>query len=124
MPHHRDVPAANRRFAKVMRQSMTTAEFRLWQRLRKPGIEGCRFRRQAPVGPYIVDFFCPQKRLIVELDGDQHGFPVVMEADAERTEWLRQNGYVVIRFWNHEVTTNMEGVCDAIWAASRGERFD
>jgi very-short-patch-repair endonuclease len=124
VPHHRDVPTANRRFAKAMRQSMTTAEFRLWQRLRKPGIEGCRFRRQAPVGPFIVDFLCPQKRLIVELDGDQHGFPVAEEADAKRTEWLRQNGYVVIRFWNNEVMNNIEGVCEAIWASSRGEPSD
>jgi very-short-patch-repair endonuclease len=121
---HRDVPPANRRFAKAMRQSMTATEFRLWHRLRKPGIEGCRFRRQSPVGPYIVDFFCPQKKLIVEVDGDQHGFHVVEQADAKRTEWLRQNGYIVIRFWNRDVMSNIEGVCEAIWVASQGVHED
>ena len=55
-----------------MRQRMTDAEARLWLRLRKPGIEGLRFRRQTPIGPYIVDFFCPQHGLIVEVDGGQH----------------------------------------------------
>jgi very-short-patch-repair endonuclease len=68
MPRRR-VPLANRRFAKTMRQSMAPAEMRLWRRLRKLGIEGCRFRRQTPIGPYIVDFFCPERRLIVEVDG-------------------------------------------------------
>ena len=71
MPH-RSVPPTHRRFGKAMRQRMTDAEARLWLRLRKPGIDGLRFRRQAPIGPYIVDFFCPQHRLIVEVDGGQH----------------------------------------------------
>jgi very-short-patch-repair endonuclease len=58
-----------------MRREMTGAELRLWRRLRKPGIEGLRFRRQVPMGPYIVDFFCPEKKLIVELDGETTGCP-------------------------------------------------
>ena len=68
MPH-RTVPSSSRRFGKAMRQAMTPAEARLWSWLRKPGIPGMRFRRQVPIGPYIVDFLCPQKRLIVEVDG-------------------------------------------------------
>ena len=79
MPH-RSVPPAHRQFGKTMRQAMTQAEARLWLRLRKPGIAGLRFRRQAPIGPYIVDFVCPQHGLIVEGDGGQHA----RDADAAR----------------------------------------
>lgn len=80
MPHE-IVPPRNRRFAKAMRQDMTMAELHLWQHLRKPGLEGLRFRRQTPIGPYIVDFFCPERRLIVEVDGDQHGFDHIEARD-------------------------------------------
>jgi len=123
MPHH-SVPPANRRFAKVMRQSMTNAEMRLWQRLKKPGLESLRFRRQCPIGPYIVDFFCPEKGLIVEVDGDQHGYDSAAHADAKRIAWLEAKGYRVLRFWNTEVFENIEGVCEAILVASRGEKGD
>ena len=118
MPH-RQVPPRNRGFAKAMRRTMAPAEMRLWQRLRKPGIEGCRFRRQVPLGAYIVDFFCPERRLIVELDGDHHGFDSMRRADSERQRWLESQGHTVLRFWNDEVFKNIEGVCDAIFAASR-----
>ncbi len=114
MPH-RLVPPTNRRFGKQMRQRMTDAEARLWLRLRKPGIDGLRFRRQAPLGPYIVDFFCPQHRLIVEVDGGQHGD----DADAARDAWLAAQGYRVVRVWNNDVMENLEGVGAAISAAAR-----
>ncbi len=113
MPH-RSVPPTNRRFGKAMRQRMTDAEARLWLRLRKPGIDGLRFRRQAPIGPYMVDFFCPQHRLIVEVDGGQHGD----DADAARDAWLVAQGYRVMRVWNNDVMENLEGVCAAISAAA------
>jgi very-short-patch-repair endonuclease len=116
MPHQK-VPPRNRSFARSMRRVMQPAEMRLWQRLRKPGIEGCRFRRQAPIGPYIVDFFCPEHRLIVELDGDHHGFDAVQAADAQRARWLEREGHTVLRFSNREVFENIEGVCDAILIA-------
>ncbi len=111
------VAPANRRFAKAMRQEMTKAEARLWLRLRKPGIEGLRFRRQTPIGPYIVDFLCPQKRLIVELDGEQHGLHVAAQRDLSRDAWLSDQGYRILRFWNSDVMSNLDGVCDTIWAA-------
>ena len=114
MPH-RSVPPMNRRFGKAMRQRMTEAEARLWLRLRKPGIEGLRFRRQAPIGPYIVDFFCPQHRLVVEVDGGQHSDRV----DRERDAWLTAQGYRVVRVWNSDVMENVEGVCAAIATAAR-----
>jgi very-short-patch-repair endonuclease len=114
MPH-RSVPPTNRRFGKAMRQCMTDAEARLWLHLRKPGIDGLRFRRQALIGPYIVDFFCPQHRLIVEVDGGQH----TAETDRERDAWLAEQGYRVVRVWNNDVMENVEGVCEAIASAAR-----
>ena len=117
----RVVAPSNRRFAKAMRQEMTKAELRLWSRLRKPGIEGLRFRRQTPIGPYIVDFLCPQRKLIVELDGEQHGLHGEAQRDLIRDGWLSDHGYRVLRFWNRDVMTNLEGVCEMIWAAANGE---
>jgi very-short-patch-repair endonuclease len=104
-----------------MRQALTPAELRLWLRLRKPGIPGLRFRRQTPVGPYIVDFFCPQQRLIVEVDGDQHGYPVQEARDARRDTWLRTLGYVVVRVGNRDVMSNIDGVCETIIAATQAK---
>jgi very-short-patch-repair endonuclease len=102
-----------------MRQNMTEAELALWQYLRKPGIDGLRFRRQASIGPYIVDFFCPQKGLIVEVDGSQHDDA----RDGMRDTWLEARGYRVLRFWNNEVLENIDGVCGAIVdAAARSPR--
>jgi very-short-patch-repair endonuclease len=107
-----------------MRQTMTDAEARLWLRLRKPGVAGLRFRRQAPIGPYIVDFFCPQHRLVVEVDGGQHGDDGEAERDRERDAWLAEQGYRVVRVWNNDVMENIEGVCDAIAAAACGGNED
>jgi very-short-patch-repair endonuclease len=121
---HRAVEPRTRHFAKAMRREMTGAELRLWRRLRKPGIEGLRFRRQIPMGPYIVDFFCPEKKLIVELDGDHHGLPEGERKDATRDLWLKERGYVVVRFWNGEVLSNLNGVCDTILAAAIGQATD
>ena len=107
MPH-RAVTPIRRRFGKVMRQTMTDAEVRLWLRLRKPGIDGLRFRRQVPIGPYIVDFFCPQHRLIVEIDGGQHANDDAAARDRERDAWLARHGYRVVRAWNNDVMDNLE----------------
>jgi very-short-patch-repair endonuclease len=114
----RKVPDANRRFAKTMRRVMPPAELALWQYLRKPGIAGLRFRRQTPIGPYIVDFFCPARRLIVEVDGGQHSETVGQ--DAERDAWLGAQGYKVLRFWNNDVVENLEGVCAEIARVADG----
>ena len=105
-----------------MRQQMTKAELRLWLHLRKPGIAGLRFRRQTPIGPYIVDFFCPEKKLIVEVDGGQHSSPARTRHDCARDAWLSEQGYKVIRFWNQEVVKGLDAVCSAIFAASKDER--
>ena len=81
---------------------------------------GTHFRRQVPIGPYIADFACMAARLIVEVDGSQHGHDAGMQKDAKRTQWLEQQGYRVLRFWNNEVTRNIKGVLEAIHAELYG----
>jgi very-short-patch-repair endonuclease len=85
---------------------MTDAELALWSRLRARGLAGWKFRRQAPVGPYVTDFLCSEARLIVEIDGGHHGGA----ADAAREARLSAMGYAVVRYWNNEVLQNMGGV--------------
>jgi very-short-patch-repair endonuclease len=96
--------------ASRFRREATDCEQRLWQLLRNRGLEGFKFRRQATVGPYVVDFLCAQHRLIVEIDGGQHN----EDADRIRTRFLQMEGYAILRFWNHEVIENIEGVIEAI----------
>jgi very-short-patch-repair endonuclease len=101
--------------AKWLRQNMTEAEARLWCLLRAHRFQGYKFKRQKPIGPYIVDFVCMQHRVIIEVDGGQHQDR--REYDQERDAWLRRRGYAVLRFWNHEVMGNLEGVLEAILQA-------
>ncbi|HXP77159.1 MAG TPA: DUF559 domain-containing protein [Stellaceae bacterium] len=103
--------------ARRLRANATEAEVRLWSRIRRKQLEGFRFRRQQPLGRYIVDFFCPEARLIVEIDGGQHGEENL--ADAIRTEWLEKRGYRVVRFWNKDVLSNTEAVLESILEALR-----
>ncbi len=104
--------------ARELRQTLTPAERRLWQRLRSGQLGGHLFRRQYPAGRVIVDFFCPDAKLVIEIDGDSHGQQV--DYDAERTRWLsEQKKYRVIRFTNSDVEHNLDAVLDAILAALR-----
>ena len=103
-----------RDFARRLRNQPTSAEQRLWFLLRAGQLNGCKFRRQAALGPYIVDFICFAQRLIVELDGPQHLEAAATEHDARRTAWLVQRGYRVIRFRNHEIDDDVHRVVDAI----------
>jgi very-short-patch-repair endonuclease len=98
--------------ARELRRNPTDAERLLWQKLRYWQVDGCKFRRQQTTDHYIVDFVCLQKRLIIELDGGQH----MNEAgyDKERDGWLRDQGFVVLRFWNNDVLKNVEGVMEMI----------
>jgi len=98
--------------ARRLRKTPTDAEIRLWSRLRRKQLEGARFRRQQPIGPYVADFFCPEARLIVEVDGGQHAQDQIR--DAVRTRWLEGRGYRVLRFWNNDVLANTDGVVLAI----------
>ena len=101
-------------FARKLRNDPTDAEKRLWLYLRRDQL-GVRFRRQLSIGPYIVDFVCPSKKLIIELDGGQHANQSA--EDAKRTEFLEQQGYKVLRYWNNEVFQNIEAVLKSIKAA-------
>jgi very-short-patch-repair endonuclease len=87
-------------FASKLREEMTDAERRLWAILRSKQVGGLKFRRQQPIGPYIVDFFCPSAKLVIELDGDQHGAIKAVDYDKNRTCWLVEHGYQVLRFPN------------------------
>jgi len=105
--------AFKRVFARQLRSNPTDAERKLWRMLRLKQMGGFRFRRQQPVGPYVVDFFCPAAKLVVELDGDQHGADEKMAYDAARTQWLENHGYKVLRFANSEVFKG--NILEAIW---------
>ena len=96
--------------ARELRRDMTEAERRVWKILRERGVEGFKFRRQVPLGSYIADFACLEARLVVEIDGGQHGG----ERDARRDRWLSEQGFAVLRFWNNEVALNIEGVYQRI----------
>ena len=100
--------------ARELRQNSTPQEIMLWTLLRNRQYKNYKFRRQYPIGNYIVDFICREKRLIIELDGGQHNEPNNIEYDNERTEFLKSKGYKVIRFWNNDVDNNIEGVFEVI----------
>jgi very-short-patch-repair endonuclease len=95
--------------ARRLRRDSTEAEKVMWRLLRSRQLGGYKFRRQEPIGRYIVDFVCFQPRLVVEIDGGQHADPTRYEE--ERTNFLEREGFRVQRFWNNEVLENREGVC-------------
>lgn len=96
--------------ARKLRREMTGPEQKLWQKLRGHRLLGLHFRRQVPIGPYVADFHCHAARLIIELDGDQHGFPDRAEADKRRDEFLSERGWRVLRFSNWQVMNEFESV--------------
>lgn len=100
-----------------MRRDATEAEKRLWARLRRRQVAGRRFRRQHPVGTFVVDFCCLEEMLIVEVDGGQHSREETEVRDQRRTAWLERVGYRVLRFWNDQVLTETEAVIETIAAA-------
>ena len=108
--------------AKKLRADTTPHERILWRALKELPTEGTHFRRQAPIGPYVVDFFCPAKRLIVELDGGHHNEDETARRDQERQLWLEREGYRVIRFWNSEITQDLTAVLERIYAELYGSR--
>ncbi len=102
----------SREFARHLRKNMTDAERLLWHHLRHRQLDHGRFRRQAPIGPYIVDFVCFERKLIIELDGGQHALRT--EEDEARTRWLNSQGFRVQRFWNNLVFEDRDAVLEAI----------
>jgi|SRR6185436_18258040 len=100
--------------AKKLRKKLTPAEALLWKALRNRRLEGFKFRRQHPIGPFIADFYCDAALLVVEVDGDVHDVPSVMERDLERTRFIENAGVKIIRFRNEEVLVNLSSVLDEI----------
>ncbi|MDP6824349.1 MAG: DUF559 domain-containing protein [Dehalococcoidia bacterium] len=98
--------------ARKLRRDQTDAERMLWSKLRAGQLGCAKFRRQFPLPPYVADFCCEAARLIVEVDGGQHAESV--EADQERTAFFEQEGYSVLRSWNNDVLTNIDGVAEVI----------
>jgi len=97
--------------SKKLRRRPTEAEKLLWRHLRRRQVGGLKFRRQEPIGNYIVDFVCFERRIIVEVDGGQHA---ENKRDEERDKWLKSQGFKILRFWNNEVLQNMEGVLEVV----------
>ena len=112
----------SRRTARGLRSNLTNSERLLWSRIRSRQLDKMKFRRQHPIGPYTVDFACFKQKLVVELDGGQHSLQV--ERDAQRTSYLESNGWQVLRFWNNEVLSNLQGVLETIAAAQQPPHLD
>ena len=102
-------------FARTLRHNQTDTERELWHLLRGRELAGYKFRRQVPLGPYIADFVCLSSRLIVELDGGQHGEQITY--DSERTKWLEAQDFRVLRFWNDQVFEEREAVLATVLSA-------
>ncbi len=115
MPHQK-VRAINRTNAKQMRRQPTEEEDILWQEIRGRKLEKLKFKRQVPIGNYIVDFVCMEEKLIVEVDGVQHADN---NYDKRRDDELAERGFAILRFWNDEVRNDLAMVCDTILAATK-----
>ena len=103
-------PPAER--AKHLRKNSTDAERALWKHLRNKQLIGCKFRRQAPIGNYIVDFVCFSQSLIIEVDGGQH--LTQTDYDAKRDKWLQSQGFTVLRFWDNDALADTDSVLERI----------
>ena len=108
--------------AKKLRADTTPHERLLWRALKELPVDGTHFRRQAPIGRYVVDFFCPAKRLIIELDGGHHNDDETAKRDRKRQTWLEQEGYRVVRFWNSEIMGDLTAVLERIYVELYGSR--
>jgi len=104
------------RFARNLRKTQTDAEQILWSKLRSRGLSGFKFRRQHPIDNYILDFYCNEAQLGIEIDGGQHAEKENIKMDAQRTAFLNQKGIRVIRFWNNDVLENTNEVLEEIYA--------
>jgi very-short-patch-repair endonuclease len=111
------VPPALLQAARDLRQHMTDAEQRLWHCLRGKQLDGFRFRKQHPITRFVLDFYCPEVRLAIEIDGSQHNTALARASDEECTRFLKARGIRVLRCWNHEVLQDLPGVLERIWEA-------
>ncbi len=106
-----------KRHARALRINATPAEEIVWQMLRSRRMQGYKFRRQHPLGPYIADFCCIDAKLVIELDGESHVGQ--RPRDERRDAWMRRHDYEVIRCWNMDVYENLEGLAERIWKLAR-----
>lgn len=102
------------KLAKWLRKDQTPWEIKLWQHVRANRFQNLKFKQQVPIGEYIVDFCCEDKKLVIELDGGHHNEQLHQVVDEHKARFLRNEGYTVLRFWNNEVESNLEGVLDKI----------
>ncbi|WP_114770306.1 endonuclease domain-containing protein [Microvirga subterranea] len=115
-PAHAHVTSLQRSNAKRLRREMTPAERRLWHALKAHRFQGLHIRRQVPMGPYVADFICHTAKIVIEVDGSQHGFDRHIERDRTRDAWFEAQGYRVLRFWNADVLTGLDSVLETIFA--------
>ncbi|HJQ57799.1 MAG TPA: endonuclease domain-containing protein [Vineibacter sp.] len=109
------MPSASTLFARQLRRDSTEAERVLWSRLRRRQLGGHKFRRQVPIGPYVVDFLCLEPSLVIEVDGSQHADRDVAH-DRVRDDEIERRGFRVLRFWNDDINHRMDEVMEAIWS--------
>ena len=120
MPRRKRIAPTTRTRARELRKPLTPAEQKLWPHLRDGRLHGHKFRRQHPIGRFIADFCCVESKLIVEIDGESH---IESEAhDAERTSMLERAGFRIIRFWNTDVCSNLDGVLETILSDCEAEQ--
>ena len=112
----REGETRSRRFAKSLRRRMTDAETILWSRLRRGQLNGWKFRRQHPVGPFITDFACVEGQLIVEVDGATHASEREIAHDQKRAAYLKSRQFSIYRVWNTDIYENLSGLLDGILA--------
>src|ERR1700746_1681322 len=112
--------SVRRAAAKKLRANTTPHERKLWRALKEIPGQGTHFRRQTPIGPYVVDFFCPAKRLVVEVDGGHHADDDTARRDRERQLWLEKEGYRIVRFWNSDIAGDLTAVLERIYVELYG----
>jgi very-short-patch-repair endonuclease len=110
--------------ARTLRKRLTPQEVKLWIKLREMKALGFHFRRQAPIGHYIVDFVSFRSRLVIEADGGQHGMPEGVRSDQARDAFLRSQGFRVLRFWNSDIDCNLTGVMESVLSALKSPPSD
>ncbi|MGH8750253.1 MAG: endonuclease domain-containing protein [Burkholderiales bacterium] len=114
------VPTKIRNLSRNLRKNPTDAEAKLWQHLRYKQLDGYKFRRQHPLGQFVVDFICLEAKLVIEVDGGQHAESI--RRDERRTAFLEKRGFGVLRFWNNEVLGNIDGVLATIMRVIEKQR--
>ena len=107
-------PKHNLALSRLLRKNQTPWEHKLWYHLRNRRFMNLKFKRQVPMGNYIVDFYCADRKLIIELDGGQHNSSDIQILDDKKESYLIEQGYTILRFWNNELDNNLEGVLEKI----------